>query len=373
MPAYVNSNDQCYLLLNNMMDAFAYCKMVYDKQGRPVNFIYVAVNNAFEKLMGLSKEQIVGKRESEIMLQTKDGKTELFEVYGRVADTRKAEKLESYSNLLGIWLSIKVYSPQKGHFIAQFEDITEQVTMRKKLEDYAEHLEALVKERTNKLREAERLTTIGQIAGMVGHDIRTPLQAINSNIYLLKNYISSISDLDVRRDMTESLADIENNVEYITEITADLQDYARPLKPAYIEVNLLDTVMSIFKTIIVPANIKQSISIDSNFKCRTDQTFLKRILSNLVINAIQAMPNGGELIIFASKSNSNVLITTEDTGIGIPEEVKPKLFSPMITTKSKGHGLGLAVVKRLVEALNGTITFESQQGKGTKFLLKLPC
>jgi PAS domain S-box-containing protein len=211
-----------------MMDAFAYCKMVYDKQGRPVNFIYVAVNNAFEKLMGLSKEQIVGKRESEIMLQTKDGKTELFEVYGRVADTRKAEKLESYSNLLGIWLSIKVYSPQKGHFIAQFEDITEQVTMRKKLEDYAEHLEALVKDRTNKLREAERLTTIGQIAGMVGHDIRTPLQAINSNIYLLKNYISSISDLDVRRDMTESLADIENNVEYITEITADLQDYADP-------------------------------------------------------------------------------------------------------------------------------------------------
>ena len=71
-------------------------------------------------------------------------------------------------------------------------------------------------------------------------------------------------------------------------------------------------------------------------------------------------------------NNGNVLITVEDTGIGIPEEIKPRLFSPMMTTKAKGQGLGLVVVKRLVEALNGTIKFESQIGKGTKFIITLP-
>ena len=80
----------------------------------------------------------------------------------------------------------------------------------------------------------------------------------------------------------------------------------------------------------------------------------------------------GNLTLRANQKGARVLISVEDTGEGIPEEVKPKLFTPMVTTKSKGQGLGLAVVKRLVEALNGTVTFESQEGKGTKFIVELP-
>jgi signal transduction histidine kinase len=104
----------------------------------------------------------------------------------------------------------------------------------------------------------------------------------------------------------------------------------------------------------------------------SDRSIIRRVLTNLIINAIQAMPNGGKLNIGSSRKDNNILIIVEDTGSGIPEGIKPKLFTPMLTTKAKGQGLGLAVVKRLVEALDGTISFESEEGKGTKFLIELP-
>jgi signal transduction histidine kinase len=92
-----------------------------------------------------------------------------------------------------------------------------------------------------------------------------------------------------------------------------------------------------------------------------------------VINAVQAMPNEGSLIVQVKRTERNLAVfTVEDTGVGIPEDVKGKLFTPLFTTKSKGQGLGLAVVKRLVEGLNGNIRVESEEGKGTKFIIELP-
>ena len=84
------------------------------------------------------------------------------------------------------------------------------------------------------------------------------------------------------------------------------------------------------------------------------------------------MPNGGKLTIRARKVANDVVIAVEDTGVGISEQVKPKLFTPMVTTKAKGQGFGLAVVKRLTEALGGTVSFDSREGKGTTFIIRLP-
>ena len=103
-----------------------------------------------------------------------------------------------------------------------------------------------------------------------------------------------------------------------------------------------------------------------------DCSLLQRILENLVSNAVQAMPNGGELTLQAHQEARDIVITVQDTGIGIPDKVKPKLFTPFFTTKSKGQGLGLAVVKRMTEALDGTVTFESKEGNGTTFIIRLP-
>lgn len=103
-----------------------------------------------------------------------------------------------------------------------------------------------------------------------------------------------------------------------------------------------------------------------------DASYINRIMYNLVTNAVQAMPKGGELTIRAYKEADDTVIAVKDTGVGIPEAVKDKLFTPMFTTKSKRQGFGLAVIKRMTEALAGTVSFESQEGKGTTFTLRLP-
>ena len=107
-------------------------------------------------------------------------------------------------------------------------------------------------------------------------------------------------------------------------------------------------------------------------KVKVDPDYLKRILTNLMINAEQAMPTGGRITITARKQNGNCLITIEDMGEGIPEGVKPKIFQPLFTTKAKGQGFGLAVSKRLAKAMGGDISFESEKGNGSKFTLTLP-
>jgi signal transduction histidine kinase len=152
----------------------------------------------------------------------------------------------------------------------------------------------------------------------------------------------------------------------------DLQDYSRPITPEYSEEKLSNVFANIFETINVPDTIMLSINISNSEKIRTDPLLLQRALSNLATNAIQAMPNGGNLEMNGQRKDNLLIITVTDTGVGIPEEVKPKLFTPMMTTKAKGQGFGLAVTKRLIEALKGSISFESEMGEGTKFIVTLP-
>ena len=218
----------------------------------------------------------------------------------------------------------------------------------------------------------KRLSAIGATAGMVGHDIRNPLQAIIGDIYLLKEFLNSIPESEIRKEVAESLDNIETNVNYINKIVADLQDYSRSINLEYSQFNFKELITSVLQSISRQNNLEVSVNIDPSFVIASDRTIIRRVLTNLIINAIQAMPTGGKLSLSSSRSDRNILITVEDTGIGIPEDIKPKLFSPMLTTKAKGQGLGLAVVKRMVEALKGTITFESEEGKGTKFIIQLP-
>jgi PAS domain S-box-containing protein len=229
----------------------------------------------------------------------------------------------------------------------------------------------IVQDKTE-VEDSKRLSAIGATAGMVGHDIRNPLQAVLSETYLLKEDLKAMPDNETKKDVVESLDSIENNVLYIDKIVQDLQDYARPITPELTEVNLSNVFANIFKNITIPDSIKLSLDIEGLEKIRTDPMLLQRALTNLVTNAVQAMPNGGELKIKGQKSNDRVVVTVADTGVGIPEEVKPRLFAPMMTTKAKGQGFGLAVSKRLVEALKGNISFESESGKGTKFRVELP-
>jgi PAS domain S-box-containing protein len=228
-------------------------------------------------------------------------------------------------------------------------------------------------ERAKQLKENERLAAIGQTAGMVGHDIRNPLQAIVGELFLAKDEIVSLPDGDAKKNLQKIITYIEENLFYIDKIIADLQDYTKPLKLNKEKVNIEKVIEEALLIVPIPNNLHVSISIEEGFSQFTaDFSMLKRVLMNLIQNAVQAMPNGGSLNINARSKGSHVYISVEDTGEGIPEEVKSKLFKPLFTTKSKGQGFGLAVVKRLVEAQGGKISFESQKGKGTTFTIQLP-
>jgi signal transduction histidine kinase len=243
----------------------------------------------------------------------------------------------------------------------------------KLLKAHSERLEEMVEEKTKLLRDSERLAAIGQTAGMVGHDIRNPLQAIIGDVYLAKSDVASMPEGEKKESLQESLDSVEKNVQYISKIVADLQDYARPMKPFAQTINLENIIRDLLLKNDIPKGIKASCRVENDCKqIVTDPDLLKRALGNLLTNAVQAMPEGGELDVHAFRDANDNVITVKDTGVGIPEEAKSNLFTPLFTTKSKGQGFGLAVVKRITEAMGGTVTFESQEGKGSKFTLRLP-
>lgn len=158
---------------------------------------------------------------------------------------------------------------------------------------YIENLEKTVKEAQAKLRDAERLAVIGQTAAMVGHDIRNPLQAITGDLYLLKEDLKNIPRGKTQKSMLESVEAIDLNVMYINKIVSDLQDYTRPLKPSFQEFNFKDMVSSVLAMLTIPENVKTEVTVDSKLTLRSDVTFIRRVLTNLILNSAQAMNVGG--------------------------------------------------------------------------------
>ena len=264
----------------------------------------------------------------------------------------------------------------KGKMVSVFsfvEDKTAKVNAESALESNNQNLEKLVEERTKQLKDSERLAAIGATAGMVGHDIRNPLQAITGDVYLTKTELASIPESKEKKNALESLTEIEKNIDYINKIVADLQDFARPLNPHAEKTDLKRIIDDLLSKNGLPQNVKVSVKVETDAKIVVaDSAYINRIMYNLVNNAVQAMPKGGKLTINAYKEANDSIITVKDTGVGIPESVKSKLFTPMFTTKSKGQGFGLAVIKRMTEALGGTVSFESQEGRGTTFIVRLP-
>jgi PAS domain S-box-containing protein len=244
-----------------------------------------------------------------------------------------------------------------------------------RLERLTEHLEELVEERTARLRDAERLAGIGETAAMIGHDLRNPLQGLQY-IVDLQQLLFERLPLETRRSEhwkheKELIDRISERVFYMDKIVGDLQDFARPIAPDHEALAVLQLINDVLKSIPQVHGIRVITNIP-DLQMIADPHLMHRVFGNLILNAIQAMPDGGTLTVNASAEDGSVAIRVSDTGVGIPAELKGKLFKPLFTGKAKGTGLGLAVVKRIVDAHSGTITFESVEGKGTTFTVRLP-
>ena len=229
----------------------------------------------------------------------------------------------------------------------------------------------------HRLKERERMATIGETSAMVGHDLRNPLQVVYMLGSRLNKKISVLRDGGVDESELSELEYIETKLKeqtnYMNKIVSDLQDFSKNINLVYEDTDMEQVVVEVVGTLKVPDNVEFSVTMDEGLRgVRADGNLLKRILTNLLTNSIQAMPEGGSLAVTGTVSGDMATIVVSDTGIGISEENMSKLFQPLFTTKAKGTGLGLAVCKRIVEAHGGEISFESKEGVGTSFSIKFP-
>ncbi len=230
------------------------------------------------------------------------------------------------------------------------------------------------------LRDAQRLAAIGQTATMIGHDLRNPLQALQFSLELERRYVEAAlkaarADPTVEQTVQKAVRlyeDMEQQIRYMDKIVADLQDYARPLALQRELTHIPSLIDDTLSSLAIPDTITARVDVPDSITATIDPHLMQRALSNLIMNAVQAMPQGGGLTVGATADDHAVVITVHDMGEGVADHMKDTLFSPLTTGKAKGTGLGLAVVKRIVEAHNGTITFTSEEGKGTTFTVTLP-
>jgi PAS domain S-box-containing protein len=146
--ALKESEEKYRSLFENMINGYAYCKMIFDEKDEPSDFIYLEINDAFERLTGLKREAVVGRKVSEAIPGTKESNPEIFKIYGRVARTGKPESFEVFFKPLSLWLNISVYGPKKDHFVAIFENISNRKELERELNSYNQRLEEVVARRT---------------------------------------------------------------------------------------------------------------------------------------------------------------------------------------------------------------------------------
>jgi PAS domain S-box-containing protein len=157
--ALKESEEKYRSLFENMINGFAYCRMIFDENDLPVDFVYLEINDSFEKLTGLKKEAVIGRKVSEAIPGTREANPEVFDIYGRVARTGKAERFELFFKPLSIWLNISVYGPKKDYFVAIFDNITKRKELEQELNSYNQRLEEVVARRTAEYAQTnEKLT-----------------------------------------------------------------------------------------------------------------------------------------------------------------------------------------------------------------------
>jgi two-component system, NtrC family, sensor histidine kinase HydH len=220
-----------------------------------------------------------------------------------------------------------------------------------------------------RLVRGERLAALGELSAIVAHEVRNPLGVIFNSLGSLRRLLRPTGDAQVLLDIVGEEADRLNR------IVGDLLDFARPATPELRPESLARVVEEAVGVALAqrPPGVEVVHDLDPALPLvRVDVRLVRQAVLNVAVNAVQAMPRGGRITVRTRREPDAAVVELEDTGTGIPDEVKDRIFEPFFTTKASGTGLGLAVVKRIVEGHGGTITAASRPGQGTRFLLRFP-
>jgi two-component system, NtrC family, sensor histidine kinase HydH len=220
------------------------------------------------------------------------------------------------------------------------------------------------------LGRAQRLSSLGEMVAGVSHEIRNPLGIIRSSAGLLKKKMEKLDPLNTIPDI------IVEESERLNNIITDFLNYARPREPHFSNCKVeevIDKNITYLATQLAENGCKVDTKVGDDLpEIMADSEMLYQAFLNIFINAIQAMPNGGKISINIFPANGNVAIQIEDEGNGIEAEIMEKIWNPFFTTKEKGTGLGLGIVKNLIEAHSGNLNIENRPEGGARVTIQLP-
>ena len=354
-------------LFDNMLNGFAYCKMVFD-EGRPQDFIYLAVNDAFTALTGL--KDVDGKKVTEVIPGIRESDPNLFELYGRVTLSGKPERTEIYVEALKAWYSISVYSPEKEFFVAVFDVITE----RKRAEEEIKKLNDKLFARNEQLEFANK--ELESFIYSVSHDLRGPLRHISGFSDLLKKNIADNLDEKGRRYFSL----IQDASEKMSRLIDDLLNLSRISRQ---EISRTEVDMSVIAGSIIKdlreAQPNRSVEIDikEGLTAFADRGLIEVALSNLLGNSwkFTAKTEHARIEFESVEQAGKIFYCVSDNGVGFDQQYAGKMFWPFHRLHSEaafeGTGIGLAIVDRIIRCHGGKIWAEGIEGKGAKICFSL--
>ena len=342
-----------------------------------LNGIILDVNEASVKSLGKAREDLIGSKAANyftdpekarrgIGLVFQDGKVNDYEVVIRIRDGARA--IVSYN--------ASVYKDKQGKIIGAYaaaRDITDLKSSAAKLmrekNRVKKSLDKLI-EMQKKLIRSERFAAIGEAAAYLSHEIKNSLMVIGGFANQVKK---SISD---DPDNCRKLKIIHDEIRRLEMLLTDVRDFTRPFEP---KKELKDMNFAITNTLILLKDDlkKRGILCDTLLDNHLpliyfDQSQIKQTLINLIKNAMEAVSDGGHLVISSLHEDGYIKISLVDNGPGMPPEVVKKIFDPFFTTKEKGTGLGLLVSRKIIEDHNGNISVQTKEGEGTTITMTLP-
>jgi len=358
-------------LFNNMVDGYALQEAILDSNGKPCDFRYLEVNPAFERILGLKRDQVLGKTVLEILPDTEPYWLELF---GEVATTGQPGRLEHYGQSFDRYFEIAATCPEHGLVAVFFADVTERKRAERQLHKYREHLEEMVAQRTAALEASNK--ELETFSYSIAHDLRTPLRSITSFSQILQEEAGD----QLTDEQREDLQRIINSGKYMASLIDDILELAR-ISQAEFSLETIDlsklaqTISSNLEQLSPQRSVK--VDITPNLKCRGDARLLRIVLENLLSNAWKYTSKIPEACIefgVTTIDNENVYYV-RDNGVGFDMQYAHKLFTPFgrlhDVKEFEGTGIGLVSVQSAIKRHNGKVWGQSEKGEGSTFYFTL--
>jgi len=359
------SEQKYYSLYASMNEGVALYEILFDESGSPTDYRLLDFNPAFGAIFDLERETAVGRTASELLGERA---REYLDTYAKVASSKQPASFQARFESMDKSFQVSVFSPADGKFATLYEDISERL-----------RLEA-------QLFQAQRLESIGRLAGGVAHDFNNLLTAITGYSQML------LLQLETQNPMRGKLELIKKAADRASSLTGQLLAFSRKqlLQPQVLDLNTLIANIDKMLRRIIGEDIELVTVFGADIgRIKADPTQLEQVLLNLVVNARDAMPNGGKIVIETTNAELGdeyarrhlgvtpgpyVMVAVSDIGCGMEAEILKHIFEPFYTTKKKGKGtgLGLSTVYGIVKQSGGNIWVYSEAGQGTTFKIYLP-